>query len=99
MNIRELFEKLSGDDNGDEYLMFDRIEKKLSTRPDMHAFIMLDKLVPGNRDMVSAAEHDQIWLAVSIDDLESVASTDEVIDLYRCGVFLDDDGDSLTMFA
>lgn len=39
-----------------EYLKFDRVEPKLSRRPDLHAFLLLDRLVPGIRDIIGCAE-------------------------------------------
>lgn len=82
------------DDNDGEFVKFDRIleERRLSSRPDLHAFILLNKLVPGQSDMVSAAEHDEIFLDVSLDDLAAVATEEDVIDLIRCGVRLDEYG-------
>ena len=80
----------------DEYIQFERIENKLHARPDIHAFILLDKLVPGDRDMVCAAEHDEIYLDVDTDALALVATEDDILQLVRCGVRLDDD--SLAMF-
>lgn len=81
----------------DEYIQFERIENKLHARPDIHAFILLDKLVPGDRDMVCAAEHDEIYLDVDTDALALVATEDDILQLVRCGVRLDDD--SLAMFV
>lgn len=83
----------------DEFLEHDRIASPLSRRADLHAFILLDRLVPGPRDMVAAAEHDQIWLDVSLEDLAASAITEEqVVELVRCGVMVDEDTDSLSMF-
>ena len=94
MNIEEIFEKYH-----DEFLNFNDIEEKRSNRPDLHAFLVLDSLVPGNIDMVLAAEHDEIFLDVSPDRLSKVATEDQIRDLIRCGVRLDVDTDSLCMFA
>jgi hypothetical protein len=79
----------------DDYLEFDRIELKFSMRPDLHAFILLDSLVPGKQDIISAAEHDQYWLDIDLDQLASVISERDVIDLVRCGVRLDEEALSL----
>lgn len=81
----------------DQYSRFDRIAAPFSRRPDLHAFILLDRLVPGTRDIVSAAEHDEIFLDVSVEDLAAVATEENIIDLIRCGVRWD--SDSLAMFA
>jgi len=50
VSINELFEKHDG-----EYLKFERVENPKSKRSDVHAFIRLDELYPGNRDMIVAA--------------------------------------------
>jgi hypothetical protein len=82
-----------------EFLKFERVEEKLSQRPDIHAFILLDKLVPETVDMVAAAEHDEIYLGVEPEKLLKVATKDQLRDLHRCGVRHDEDNDSLCMFV
>lgn len=94
LNLAEVFKKFDGD-----YIKFERIENKLSGRPDLHAFLLLDKLMPGTRDMVSAAEHDEIYLDVDCEKLAEVASEHDILALTRCGVRYDEDTDSLCMFA
>ena len=86
-------------DDMDEYGEFDRIEKKLSGRPDLHAFMLLDKLFPHRKDIISAAEHDEIYLSVEPSELAEVATEEQIIELVRCGVRYDEDNDSLAMFA
>lgn len=81
----------------EEFLEFEHIEVKLSRRADLHAFLLLDQLVPGETDIVAGASHDEIWLGVKLEDLAKVITPPQVIDLIRCGVRLD--GDSLCMFA
>ena len=86
----------------DEFLAYDNIkpERRFHTRPDINAFILLDKLVPGTRDMVCASEHDEIWLDVDFELLAKSAVTEEdVRDLVRCGVRYDEHSDSLAMFT
>lgn len=94
IDIAEEYEKLE-----DVRLEFEDIENKLSTRPDIHAFILLNQLLPGNRDMVSAAEHDQIWLDVDLEALAQVATVDHIRQLEACGVHYDGGYDSLYMFV
>jgi len=85
----------------DEYLKFDRVENKRSNRPDLHAFLLLDSLVPGrdgkSDDMIGGAEHDEIYLSVDIEELEKVITEDQVLELIRCGVRYNEE--SLCMFA
>jgi hypothetical protein len=92
MTIEELFDKYE-----DEYLKFDRIEKKFSNRPDLHAFILLDQLMPGTSDMVSAAGHDIIYLDIDAEKFLEIATEDIIRDLSRCGVHVDED--SLALYA
>ena len=87
------------EEHEDEFLRFDRVARKLSNRPDLHAFLLLDKLVPGNSDIVSGAGHDEIYLDTSPDSLLAVATEDELIELHRCGVLYGGEYDSLYMFA
>ena len=91
----EIFEEVNDDDYGD----FGLIWPRLSNRPDLHAFILLDKLVPGMMDMVSAAEHDQIWLGVSLESLAKVITKEQVIELSRCGVYIDEYGEGLHRYV
>ena len=90
ISLEEVFEKYS--DDGDEFLKFDRVENPLSTRPDLCAFLLLDKLLPlSNRDMISDASHDQIYLEVDCEELAKVATEEDIITLIRCGVILSED--------
>lgn len=93
MNVQELFEKYE-----DEYHKFDLVQNKLSQRADLHAFLLLDLIVPGKCDIVSSAEHDEIWLGVSLEELES-ATEEQILELIRCGVRLDSSNDALAMFV
>ncbi len=85
--------------NHDEFLEFERVENKRSKRPDLHAFLLLDEIVPGNRDLVSSAEHDEIWLDVRLEPLLEAATLQQLIDLHRCGIRCDAESESLCMFV
>lgn len=93
INLKEEFEK-----HEDEYLKFERIESPLHTRHDVAAFLLLDKLVPGSRGMIAAAEHDEMFLETDMEELAKVATTDDICTLVRCGVRFGD-YDSLCMFV
>lgn len=101
INTAEIYHKHSED----EFLAFKRVENKTSTRPDIHAFMLLDKLMgpyvegSGCSDIVSAAEHDEIWLSVDIEKLNQVATEAQIIELIRCGVRYDSSNDALAMFV
>jgi hypothetical protein len=94
LDIEELFEK-----HEEEFLKFDRIKNKLSKRPDLHAFILLDSILPSDYDIVSGAGHDEIWLNINIEELAQKATEEQIIDLYRCGVHYFSEYDCLGMFA
>jgi hypothetical protein len=96
LDLQATFEKFD-----DEFLKFKHIPEsdRLSNRPDLHAFLLLDRLCPGSDDMVSAAEHDEIWLDVDVGALARVATEDNVLALVRCGVRYDDDVESLALFV
>lgn len=83
-----------------EFLKFERVVNKRSGRPDLHAFMFLDELLPSpGSDMVTCAEHDKIWLQPKVEEVASKITEEQVIDLLRCGVFYDEDSESLTMFV
>lgn len=89
------------EDFEDEFLEFHKVENKASNRPDLCAFIALDRLVPSEHgnDIVCAAEHDEIWLATDVEKLAAVATKEDILLLVRCGVRLDVDQDALAMFV
>lgn len=82
---------------------FDRVVNPPSRRPDLCAFMLLDRLVPladGKKtDMVISAGHDEIWLGVDCDALARVATDDDILMLVRCGVCYDDNHEGLYMFV
>jgi hypothetical protein len=78
----------------DEFLKND-----FSGRADLAAFNMLERLVPGSRGMIAGAEHDQIWLDVSIDDLSVAATENDIHELVKLGIRYDDDYGCLAMFV
>lgn len=81
--IRELFEK-----HNDEFIHFERIENPKTQRPDLHAFLLLDRLCPatGKQDLICCSEHDEYYLDI---DLEALAASQiseaDIIELTRCG--------------
>lgn len=80
-NTEQLFEK-----HELEYLETSKAKLEYSDRPDLNAFIMLDKLDgSGDRDIVVHAEHDQIYLDVSDETIENLTEQ-QVLELLYCGV-------------
>ena len=94
MNLHDMFEKYN-----DDFLKFDLVQNKLSNRPDLHAFLLLDSLQPKTIDMVSTAEHGQIWLDIDCDKLSVIITDEQVKELSSCGVFYEAEFDCLCMFV
>jgi hypothetical protein len=96
VDIREAFSRHSK-----EYRQFQRVENPRCTRPDLHAFLMLEELAPGpaQEDLISATEHGRIWLSTDVDKLQEVATEEQLRDLHRCGVLYDAEYDCLAMFT
>ena len=94
IDISATFEK-----HEDEFLKYDRIESPRHASPDLCAFLVLHDIVGGSRDMVSSAEHDEIWLDVDISELAEKATESDIITLIRCGVRLDEEVSALAMFV
>jgi hypothetical protein len=100
MTLERLIE-IMADEESDEFLKFDRVKNKRSSRADLHAFVRMDELVPSplGGDMVSDAKHDEIMLQVEPSDLAAVATEEVVIELMRCGVRYDSEYESFAMFV
>lgn len=95
MDIAATFEKFE-----DEYLKFERVEQPMHPRPDICAFLLLDKLCPKpGSDLIAASEHDEFFLAVDFDLLAEVATEDDIRTLVRCGVMYSEEYDYLSMYA
>ncbi len=97
IDLESAFEKYSG-----EYLKFSLIDadKRLSPRPDIHAFLLLDKILPPSHkgiEMVLFASPNSIALAVDCGDFAEVATEENIRDLVRCGIRYEDN--SLQMFV
>lgn len=75
------------------------VENKRSQRPDSHALLLLDELFPNHGcDIITAADHDQIWLGVEDDDISKLTD-EQILELVRCGVWYDSDLESLSMIV
>lgn len=93
-DIHELFEK-----HNEEYLRFERVQEKYSQRPDLHALILLDKIIPGGRDIISGAENDECFISIDPEELIAAATEEQIIDLIRCGLLYSGDYEYLYFFA
>jgi len=80
--------------------IFEGYEGKRGKRPnDIDALLLLRDLVPCFSDLITSADHDQIWLYVDAEELAAVITEEQVKYLSDCGVFFDEDTDSLSMFV
>lgn len=91
--------RLATQGHNDEFLKFDRIEKRWCERPDLCAFRLLNAIDPGDCDLVSAAEHDEIWLSADPVAVAAQATEAQLIDLIRCGVRYDREHECFAMFV
>lgn len=94
-DLEEFFEE----EIADEFLKFERVKHKRNTRPDLHAFLLLDALIPGDEDIICGASHDEIYLNIDVAKLLDAATKDQLIELHRCGVLYDEDSDGLIMYV
>lgn len=97
MNLDTLVELFKT--HNDKFLEKDAINFTITKRPDLHAFLLLDKLVPGKSDLISASAHDIFYLDISLEELAEVITEDQIIELIACGVMLDSEYDCLSMFS
>jgi hypothetical protein len=104
MTVEELVDLF--ETHEDEFLKDERVEpgRRLHRRPDLHVFLMLDRLVGddaegADRDMVSAAVYDEIYLEVTPADVAAKATEEDIVDMIRCGLRYDNDTNSFCMFV
>lgn len=94
MSIEDKFELVNED-----YGKFELINDKKSSRPDIHAFMLLDCIFESSgRGIVVAASHDVIYLESSSEEISKLSS-DQILELTRCGVMYDSENDCLSMFV
>lgn len=91
MDLKAEFEK-----NDDHYL---EDHESITGRADLHAFNLLERLVPGKGDIITSAEHDVFYLGIDVEELAKVATPEDITTLVRCGVMYDGELDCLSMFA
>ncbi len=94
MTLKEMFDQCDAD-----YRDCDGVVNKRSQRADLHAFIMLDELCPGGGDIITASEHDEFYLSIDCDELETKATPEIIRDLSRCGIRYDKSNHCLCMFT
>lgn len=98
MTVKEMEKAFESKRADREYLEFGRIPEaeRLHRRPDLCALLLLDSLDTRSlldRDIISAAEHDEIWFDVDEKRVAEVITMAQILTLIRCGVrFTADDG-------
>lgn len=65
---------------------------------DLFAFNLLHRIHPTMKSIIAGAEHDQIWLSTSLEDLVD-STPGDIMTLVKCGVMYDEETESLFMFA
>ena len=103
MTTEALKELLDSERYSHHYTWWEKFPNKRASRADLHAFLILDELVPsadGLPDMVTCAAHHQIWLNVTLEDLAAANPTPQQCeDLVGCGVWVDSENDCLSLFV
>jgi hypothetical protein len=96
--LHDLFESFN-----DDFLKFEGMVDKRSTRRDIHAFLLLEEIAPSSNKnwvpIICASEHDEIWLDTDCAVLADKATPEQIHELVRCGVMYSDEYDCLSMFA
>lgn len=69
----------------------------MTNRPDLEAFLMLDKQYDSNIDIIGSAIYEEVCLNVDIDKVN--LTEDDVIKLLRCGIRYNSDYGCLSMFV
>lgn len=94
-SVRELFQK-----HDKEFGHFERIKDPPCKRPDLYAMTILDRLCPGDDDLIVRTDFESFTLSISVDQLEGIATEEDIITLIRCGVTFYECGDyALFMFT
>lgn len=81
------------------------VHLKLSKREDLNGFLLLDKICARNAehntsvDIISASEHDTVYLSVDVDLMATVIKEDEVHALIASGINFSSHEDCLYMFT
>jgi len=96
MNIYKAFER-----HNEEFLKFEDIPNKRSKYRDVHAFLLIEKILPDDDEpkIVSSSGSSEIWLSVDVHELSKLVSEEDVLELVRCGIRYDSNKHSLSMFT
>lgn len=101
MKKKEFIKAIKDISNSNVYCNFESVENKLSNRPDLHALLLLDKIVPSEHysDILSSAEHDIVYINIDIKKLIKNVTIEHIYDLCRCGITYDSEVDCLVFYV
>ena len=94
MTLGERFEKYA-----EENLDFDSIKQKFSQRDDVHALVLLDRLLPGNGELIGKTDYYGFYLDIEPEELNAIITDEQIKELLACGVSYFEDRDALYMFT
>ena len=92
LNVSELFRA-----HYKEFGEFGRVENKLDSRMDLHALVLLAKLFPSEKRIISEFGLSWFCIGVTPKQVESLTS-EQVLELVRCGVRYDDNNGDLIVY-
>lgn len=93
MKLQKRFEQFE-----DDYLKFEKVKNKRSLRPDLHAFMLLDELFPGQQDIISGSGYEEIYLSIDVEEFESKITDFQIQELVRCGIRYHKEFDCLALY-
>jgi hypothetical protein len=103
VRVEDVIKVLTSEEYDTEFVKFGRVKEPLHKRRDLCALLYLDKLVPhtiiGGEKMIIAADHDHLFLSVTVKELAAVAKEPDLLYLTRCGVLYSKEHGCLIMYA
>ena len=90
-----------------EYRKWERVTTRRCPRPDLHAMLLLEELVPWQPGTIPSTgqpmfihfEHRMGYVGVSPLALAKVVTEAQLVELCRCGLCIDHDTDQLYFFV
>ncbi len=93
MTINDIFKSYDESD----FLQFDKVENKRSSRRDLHALMLLDDLFGDDEvDIIESSDWDIVYLSITQDQIETLTPT-IIQELVRCGVLYNEHAQALYM--
>lgn len=88
-----------------QFLKSENIKNRKHSRPDLCAFLIFDEIQSrieeskSSDNIVTHAEHEIIYLDINPENILSVITESDILDLIRCGVCFNSDESCFTMIA